>query len=148
MHIGHAASVSNGHHRRSPSSASECVSLATFLAVCAVRPYHWDIHPRLLASRRTIFSHCQSSLRDRSCKQHYHMKCLTPPLLAKPAKGYSWVCPPCSIQRHKDVQEQRYHYGQSSAPIKNSKAAQKKEKSATSNRADVMYRGWPWRYFG
>ena len=76
------------------------------------------------------------------------MRCLNPPLLAKPAKGYSWVCPPCSAKRHQDVQENRYLFGGSSAPKEKAKALQKKEKNATSNRADIMYRGWPWRYFG
>jgi hypothetical protein len=52
------------------------------------------------------------------------------------------------MQHHRDVQEQKFHYGSSSAPVKGAKAAQKKEKNATSNRADVMHRGWPWRYFG
>ncbi|RSH90248.1 putative PHD type zinc finger protein with BAH domain-containing protein [Saitozyma podzolica] len=92
----------------------------------------------------------QDSVRCEACKKHYHMACLKPPLLAKPAKGYSWVCLPCSLQRHKDVEEQRFHYGNGSAAARQPKAAVKKEASRAKDgsRPDVSYRGWPWRYFG
>lgn len=76
------------------------------------------------------------------------MKCLNPPLLAKPAKGYSWVCLPCLVQRRKDVEEQKFHYvpnGSAPAKPKNGKA---KEKVVDPGRPDRTYRGWPWRYFG
>lgn len=88
-------------------------------------------------------------LTSRSCKKHYHMSCLKPPLLAKPAKGYSWVCIPCSLQRHKDVEEQKFHFMTGSAPKPAKVGVRVKEKpSATSSRPDTAYRGWPWRYFG
>ena len=88
-------------------------------------------------------------LTTRSCKKHYHMSCLNPPLLAKPAKGYSWVCIPCSLQRHKDVEEQKFHYGTNgAAPSKAHKAKGIENPAASSQRPDTTYRGWPWRYFG
>ena len=77
------------------------------------------------------------------------MKCLTPPLSAKPAKGYSWACLACTIQRRKDVESEKYRFTSNggSAPPR-SKANLKKEKAVISNTPDVMFRGWPWRYFG
>ena len=75
------------------------------------------------------------------------MSCLKPALLAKPAKGYSWVCIPCSMQRHKDVEEQKFHFGNGSAP-KPAKAKIKGRPAGSSQRPDTTYRGWPWRYFG
>jgi hypothetical protein len=78
------------------------------------------------------------------------MTCLNPPLLAKPAKGYSWVCLPCSFQRHKDVEEQKFHYGNGSALSRTAKPGGKTKEATKGNgsRPDVSYRGWPWRYFG
>jgi hypothetical protein len=88
----------------------------------------------------------------RACKKHYHMKCLNPPLLAKPAKGYSWVCLPCSLQRRKDVEDLKFHFGANgSAPakVKAAPGLKGKEKAIeSSGRPDKTFRGWPWRYFG
>lgn len=87
---------------------------------------------------------------DRACKNNYHMSCLNPPLVAKPAKGYSWVCLTCSLQRHKDVQEKKFLYQPNASAPKQPKAhGKKKDKSAVNpNRPDKTHRGWPWRYFG
>ncbi|ORX34360.1 hypothetical protein BD324DRAFT_635569 [Kockovaella imperatae] len=93
----------------------------------------------------------QDSVRCEACKNHYHMACVTPPITAKPAKGYSWVCLPCSLQRRKDVEDQKFHYGASSAPAPKPKAGLSKSKDKVPmdlERPDVSYRGWPWRYFG
>ena len=71
------------------------------------------------------------------------MACINPPVLAKPAKGYSWVCLPCSLQRHKDVQEQKFHFVTSDPAPKPGKAgAQAKEKTTgTSQRPDNDLQG-------
>jgi hypothetical protein len=81
------------------------------------------------------------------------MHCLNPPLVNKPAKGYSWFCLSCSAQRHKDVQDKKFHFG--GAVVTSGKAGKgaaserkEKNKGATGPKADVSYRGWPWRYFG
>lgn len=79
------------------------------------------------------------------------MGCLNPPLAAKPAKGYSWVCLPCSMQRHKDVQDKKFLYQPNGSAPKTGKANGKaKEKAAAldAKRPDKTHRGWPWRYFG
>lgn len=44
------------------------------------------------------------SVRCDTCKKFFHMKCLNPPLLSKPAKGYSWTCAPCSRRHEQDVE--------------------------------------------
>lgn len=87
-------------------------------------------------------------LTGRACKNHYHMSCLNPPLVAKPAKGYSWVCLPCSLQRRKDIEEQKFHYGNGSAPKLKVQLKAKEKTAGDVKRPDVSYRGWPWRYFG
>ncbi|KAK4688923.1 hypothetical protein P7C73_g1187, partial [Tremellales sp. Uapishka_1] len=101
-------------------------------------------------------SACLSCIADqlpRSCKKHYHMSCLQPPLSAKPAKGYSWVCIPCSLQRVLDVKQKKFYHQANPITIKVVKngtatAKGKETASALSNRPDVTYQGWPWRYFG
>ncbi|OCF76650.1 hypothetical protein I204_02349 [Kwoniella mangroviensis CBS 8886] len=92
----------------------------------------------------------QESVRCEACKKHYHMKCLNPPLVGKPAKGYSWFCLSCSIQRHKDVESEKYRFTMNGSSTTTGKNKQKaKEKIvATDARPDVTFRGWPWRYFG
>ncbi|PWN43695.1 hypothetical protein IE81DRAFT_322100 [Ceraceosorus guamensis] len=44
------------------------------------------------------------SVRCDTCKKFFHMRCLTPPLASKPAKGYSWTCAPCSKRHEQDVE--------------------------------------------
>lgn len=43
------------------------------------------------------------SVRCDTCKTYYHMRCLNPPLLVKPSKGYSWSCASCSKKHEEDV---------------------------------------------
>ncbi|KDN45083.1 hypothetical protein K437DRAFT_125829 [Tilletiaria anomala UBC 951] len=45
------------------------------------------------------------SVRCDTCKQFWHMRCLNPPLSAKPAKGYSWTCAPCTKKHELAVEE-------------------------------------------
>lgn len=121
--LDHALSVLNGLHLKIPSAASEY--------------------------RHQSGSYKAHSLR--ACKKNYHMACLTPPLLAKPAKGYSWVCIPCSLQRHQDVKEKKFLYtANGSAPKKDKSAGAKGKEKVVGNvsRPDVSYGDWPWRYFG
>lgn len=46
----------------------------------------------------------QDSVTCVSCKQHFHMYCLDPPLLRKPSRGFSWTCAPCA-KKH-DIEHQ------------------------------------------
>ncbi|EIW68698.1 hypothetical protein TREMEDRAFT_31780 [Tremella mesenterica DSM 1558] len=94
----------------------------------------------------------QDSVRCETCKNSYHMACMNPPLSAKPAKGYSWVCLPCSMQRRKDVQDQKFIFTSNgpapSRPNKVNGKVKDKQKFVGPRRPDVTHRGWPWRYFG
>lgn len=76
------------------------------------------------------------------------MQCLNPPLAAKPAKGYSWGCLACTIQRRKDVESEKYRFTSNGGSAPPRGKAAKKEKAAVNDKPDVMFRGWPWRYFG
>jgi hypothetical protein len=42
------------------------------------------------------------SVRCDVCKKYFHMRCVTPPLTSKPAKGYGWTCAPC-YRRHEQT---------------------------------------------
>ncbi|WWC87223.1 uncharacterized protein L201_002111 [Kwoniella dendrophila CBS 6074] len=92
----------------------------------------------------------QESVKCEACKKHYHMSCLTPPLIGKPAKGYSWFCIPCSFQRHKDVESEKFRFTTNGSSTTTAKSKQKAKNkiTATDARPDVTFRGWPWRYFG
>ena len=38
------------------------------------------------------------------CKNTYHMNCVRPPLLKKPARGFAWSCGPCSRKQEKKLE--------------------------------------------
>ncbi|CAD6564501.1 MAG: putative PHD type zinc finger protein with BAH domain-containing protein [Alectoria sarmentosa] len=38
------------------------------------------------------------------CKNTYHMNCVRPPLLKKPARGFGWSCGPCSRKQEKKLE--------------------------------------------
>ena len=96
------------------------------------------------------FLYEQTDLVDSMCKNYYHMSCLNPPLSAKPAKGYSWVCSPCTHQRVKDVEGHKYYHQSNPvlAPAKKNGTKGKEKAIMDTNRPDVTYRGWTMRYFG
>ncbi|KAI9319266.1 hypothetical protein BX666DRAFT_1443656 [Dichotomocladium elegans] len=55
----------------------------------------------LMVARRTCdichtWCASPSSVRCAACMKNYHMACLNPPLLRKPAKGFAWQCAFCS----------------------------------------------------
>ncbi|OWZ62846.1 hypothetical protein AYX14_06846 [Cryptococcus neoformans] len=77
------------------------------------------------------------------------MSCLQPPLLAKPAKGYSWVCPSCVFQRNTQTERQKVPLRIDSSGSSKPRRSKSKSKLITSDfTPDTMFRGWPWRYFG
>ena len=38
------------------------------------------------------------------CKNTYHMNCVRPPLLKKPARGFAWSCGPCSRKQERKLE--------------------------------------------
>ncbi|KAJ7117733.1 hypothetical protein C8R44DRAFT_626844 [Mycena epipterygia] len=91
------------------------------------------------------------------CKRFFHMRCVQPPLAAKPSRGYGWTCAPCSKRHEEEVDSREVR---STAPIipkktnapaargrgrprKDRTQAEKEEKLAIKH-----FRMWPFRYFG
>ena len=54
------------------------------------------------------------------CKDTYHMNCVRPPLLKKPARGFGWSCGPCSRKQEKKLEARN-------TPIVGEKALEKEE---------------------
>ena len=88
------------------------------------------------------------------------MGCVTPPLLAKPSRGYGWTCAPCSRQ-HEDKVGSRDALMANSANAKLGKPSgipsrgrgrPRKDKNLPGNPDDDSaikhYKMWPFRYFG
>ncbi|GMK59807.1 hypothetical protein CspeluHIS016_0900240 [Cutaneotrichosporon spelunceum] len=90
----------------------------------------------------------QDTVRCELCRGYFHMACLTPPLSAKPAKGYSWACLGCTIQRRRDVESEKYRFVSNGGSAPPRVKAGKKERAAISDTPDIQFRGWSWRYFG
>ncbi|KAJ1306572.1 hypothetical protein OPQ81_007573 [Rhizoctonia solani] len=99
----------------------------------------------------------QDSVRCDTCKCYYHMACVNPPLVAKPAKGYGWTCGACS--RHHDEQVSQPG-GRHATPITKSRSSKVATKSRSLaglnanlshrdiNSEDRYFKMWPFRYFG
>ncbi|CAE6419711.1 unnamed protein product [Rhizoctonia solani] len=97
------------------------------------------------------------SVRCDTCKCYYHMACVNPPLVAKPAKGYGWTCGACS--RHHDEQVSQPG-GRHVTPVTKSRSSKAAAKSRSLaglnanlshrdiNSEDRYFKMWPFRYFG
>ncbi len=87
-----------------------------------------------------------------ACKSYYHMACVNPPLIAKPAKGYSWVCLPCAHRRAglSPALSNGSHVPTVGRPPNGKGKGKEKEKwvEPAYDRPDAFYRGWNFRYFG
>lgn len=113
------------------------------------------------------------SVRCDTCRKYFHMRCVNPPLLSKPAKGYSWSCAPCTRQHDAHVEEHGVGGGGLNSdvtlPVRGprSQAASSRRANrahffgdvpAQTNEASLhtsmdreglrCYQGWPYRYFG
>ncbi|KAL4399815.1 putative PHD type zinc finger protein with BAH domain-containing protein [Malassezia pachydermatis] len=113
------------------------------------------------------------SVRCDTCRKFFHMHCLSPPLLSKPAKGYSWTCAPCAKKHDDIVDEQGVGGGGLDSDLSTAVRGPRSKNSSTrrTNKAhlfgDVLepehekvlltamdreglrcYQGWPYRYFG
>lgn len=114
------------------------------------------------------------SVRCDTCRNFFHMQCLTPPLSTKPAKGYSWNCAPCARQHDEVVEEHGVGGGgldapSSAADLHGPRSTQTTKRKRTRSHlfGDVLepvnevvlsnpmdrdglrcFQGWPYRYFG
>ncbi|EAU90390.2 ZNF1 [Coprinopsis cinerea okayama7 len=93
------------------------------------------------------------------CKRFFHMRCVQPPLLAKPTRGYGWTCAPCS-RRHEeevdshDVRPSSSAAGKahrSNAPPARGRGRPRKDKTLAEKEENLPvkhFKMWPFRYFG
>lgn len=101
-----------------------------------------------------------------TCKNTYHMSCVRPPLPKKPARGFGWVCAPCSraadlklearntplseteLSRHNDPDglDEDDSPPQDLTTRENSAGAEEHPPPTAAQLAQASL--WPWRYFG
>ena len=60
--------------------------------------------PSKTCQRCGLYSSNSDSVDCAVCKNTYHMNCVQPPLLKKPARGFGWSCGPCSRKQEKRLQ--------------------------------------------
>ena len=74
---------------------------------------------------------CQSndSVDCAVCKNTYHMNCVRPPLLKKPARGFGWSCGPCSRRQEKKLEARN-------TPIVGEKTAEGEEEEVVDEEED------------
>ncbi|KAL8817786.1 MAG: hypothetical protein Q9223_003447 [Gallowayella weberi] len=101
------------------------------------------------------------------CKNTYHMNCVRPPLLKKPARGFAWSCGPCSRKQEKKLEarniprlDEKAHEGEEEEPLDE----EEEEHGGVSTSADsdsqtvgprpataeqiAQAKLWPYRYLG
>ncbi|CAL1714076.1 unnamed protein product [Somion occarium] len=92
------------------------------------------------------------------CKNFFHMACVTPPLLAKPSRGYGWTCAPCSRQHEEEVDSHEVRHPtpvapkpKSNAPAPRGRGRPRKDRVLAEKEENVEikhFKMWPFRYFG
>ncbi|PPQ93874.1 hypothetical protein CVT25_013583 [Psilocybe cyanescens] len=98
-----------------------------------------------------------SVLCDR-CKKYFHMKCVQPPLIAKPSRGYGWTCAPCSRKHEEQVDSHELRHAtpvqvkiKSNAPAARGRGRPRKDKTLAEKEENLPvkhFNMWPFRYFG
>ncbi|KAF9530368.1 hypothetical protein CPB83DRAFT_763157 [Crepidotus variabilis] len=101
-----------------------------------------------------------SVLCDR-CKKWFHMRCVQPPLAAKPSRGYGWTCAPCSRKHEEEVDSHDVRPPpnpnptntrvKSNAPAARGRGRPRKDKNLAEKEENLPvkhYNMWPFRYFG
>ncbi|KAJ6519015.1 hypothetical protein C8R45DRAFT_1116957, partial [Mycena sanguinolenta] len=91
------------------------------------------------------------------CKRFFHMRCVQPPLAAKPSRGYGWTCAPCS-KRHEELVDSRdvrpnapIIPKKTNAPAARGRGRPRKDRTQAEKEEKMAirhYRMWPFRYFG
>ncbi|RMZ77550.1 hypothetical protein DV737_g4354, partial [Chaetothyriales sp. CBS 132003] len=102
------------------------------------------------------------------CKNTYHMRCVRPPLLKKPARGFAWACAPCSRKQELRMEarntpalsesaqtgdDEPLDEEEEDAGVHNSRATRASsathDSHAPPTETQVAQANlWPWRYLG
>ncbi|KAF5351332.1 hypothetical protein D9758_008025 [Tetrapyrgos nigripes] len=93
------------------------------------------------------------------CKRYFHMRCVNPPLLAKPSRGYGWTCAPCSRKHEEEVDSRDVRHGtpndkrplKSNAPAPRGRGRPRKDRTLAEKEESLPvkhFKMWPFRYFG
>jgi len=94
------------------------------------------------------------------CKRYFHMRCVQPPLIAKPSRGYGWTCAPCSRRHEQEVDSHEVRHAtpqaapkqlKSNAPAPRGRGRPRKDKLQAEREENFPvkhFNMWPFRYFG
>ncbi|KAF8806889.1 hypothetical protein BYT27DRAFT_7190581 [Phlegmacium glaucopus] len=94
------------------------------------------------------------------CKKFFHMRCVQPPLIAKPSRGYGWTCAPCSRQHEEEVDSHELPHlllptaankVKSNAPAARGRGRPRKDRNQAEREENLPIKHfdmWPFRYFG
>ncbi|THV02548.1 hypothetical protein K435DRAFT_749271 [Dendrothele bispora CBS 962.96] len=93
------------------------------------------------------------------CKRYFHMRCVNPPLLAKPSRGYGWTCAPCSRKHEEEVDSRDVRHTtpgdkrslKSNAPAPRGRGRPRKDRTLAEKEENLpvkYFKMWPFRYFG
>ncbi|KAJ7224075.1 PHD-zinc-finger like domain-containing protein [Mycena pura] len=91
------------------------------------------------------------------CKRFFHMRCVQPPLAAKPSRGYGWTCAPCSKRHEEEVDSREVRPAvpaipkKTNAPAARGRGRPRKDRTQAEKEEKLPikhFRLWPFRYFG
>ncbi|KIY44946.1 hypothetical protein FISHEDRAFT_50335 [Fistulina hepatica ATCC 64428] len=107
---------------------------------------------RLCHTCNTWCAHQESVKCDR-CKMYFHMDCVVPPVLAKPAKGYGWTCAPCTNKHAQEVVSHDVRHPQEDKSKSNGRprGRPRKDRVYAGREEEIPIKHckmWPFRYFG
>jgi len=87
------------------------------------------------------------------------MRCVNPPLHAKPSRGYGWTCAPCSRRHEEEVDSRGVRHAtpndkkppKSNAPAPRGRGRPRKDRTLAEKEESLpvkYFKMWPFRYFG
>jgi hypothetical protein len=85
------------------------------------------------------------------------MRCVQPPLAAKPSRGYGWTCAPCSKRHEEEVDSRDVRPTaplvpkKTNAPAARGRGRPRKDRTQAEKEEKMAikhFRMWPFRYFG
>ncbi|KAF8645071.1 hypothetical protein AX16_008129 [Volvariella volvacea WC 439] len=98
------------------------------------------------------------TLQCHHCKDFYHMTCISPPVSAKPTRGYAWSCAPCSRRHEEEVDSHEIRHNapiptkpKSNAPAPRGRGRPRKDRTQAEKEENLPikhFNMWPFRYFG